>query len=73
MSRLTTDFPGSSALRSASFEIDETSGADRGTLDIQFTSGRSYTYENVPQRVFEELRDAGSPGQYFHSSIKDRY
>lgn len=73
MPKLTASFPGSLAIRSASFESDETSGDDRGTLDIQFMSGRSYTYENVPQRVFEELRDAPSAGTYWHSSIKDRY
>jgi hypothetical protein len=62
----------STALVRAEFEQDETS-ADRGRLDIEFTSGQSYSFENVPQRVFEELRDARSPGTYYHQHIRDRY
>lgn len=62
--RLTCDFQ-SAALRSASYD------PDGGTLDITFTSGRTFTYEGVPAEVFYALRDAPSPGQYYHQEIKN--
>lgn len=42
-------------------------------LKIQFTSGRTYVYEGVPQEVADGLSTASSPGQYFNSSIKHVY
>lgn len=57
----------SEALASATYD-DETE-----RLEITFTSGRDYTFEGVPSRVFEELRDAASPGRYFHQNIKGAY
>jgi hypothetical protein len=71
MPRLTCDFESTALLRAAF-----TPGGDddsTGTLDITFTSGKTFTFENVPQKVFEELRDAPSPGSYYHSSIKGAY
>lgn len=70
MPRLTCQFE-STALRSAAFSYGD--DPEQGTLDITFTSGATFTYENVPQRLFEELRDAPSPGRFYHSNIKDRY
>lgn len=66
MPRLTCDFQ-STALSRASYDPESQ------TLDITFTSGRSFTYESVPERVFEELRDAPSPGSFYHNNIRDRY
>lgn len=57
----------STALTSATYDDEAMS------LDVAFFDGRTYTYENVPQKVFEELRDARSPGSYFHAYIKNRY
>ena len=70
MPRLTCDFQSAALSRAAWTPHGE---GDDGTLDITFTSGRTFTYEGVPQRVFEELRDAPSPGSFYHSNIKDRY
>lgn len=42
-------------------------------LEITFASGESYTFDNVPSDVAEGLRDAGSPGSYYHANIKGRY
>lgn len=64
--RLTCDFQ-STALSKASYD------PDGGTLDITFTSGRTFTYEGVPAEVFYELRDSGSPGSFFHAQIKNNY
>lgn len=57
----------STALASAEYD-DETQ-----TLDVTFRNGRSYTFENVPETVFEGLRHAPSPGSYFTSNIKGAY
>ena len=46
---------------------------DSETLDLTFEGGRTYTYEGVPQSVFEGLRDAPSAGQYWRANIKDAY
>ena len=43
------------------------------TLVITFRSGRSYDFRNVPKDVYEGLRDASSPGQYYHQNIKGAY
>ncbi len=43
------------------------------TLEVTTTKGRTYSHPNVPQGVFEGLRDASSPGRYWHSRIKDSY
>jgi hypothetical protein len=57
----------SSALQGADYD------PDTSQLTISFRSGKSYTFENVPERVFTELQDAASPGAYFHQYIKDQY
>lgn len=40
------------------------------TLQVIFKNGSTYQYFDVPERVFEELRDAGSVGAYLSSNIK---
>ena len=57
----------STALRGASYD-DETQ-----TLDVDFRNGQSYTFEGVPSEVALGLRDAPSPGSYFHKNIKGVY
>ncbi len=46
---------------------------DDGELMITFQDGRRHSYSGVPQRVFEELIDAGSVGAYFNAYVRDRY
>ena len=46
---------------------------DSQTLQIEFNNGTRYQYFDVPERVFTELRDAGSPGGYLASNIKGVY
>lgn len=57
----------SSFLSRASYDTDSQ------TLTVSFKGGKSYTYEGVPQDVFEGLRDADSPGQYYAANIKTVY
>lgn len=57
----------SSTLLSAGYD------SGRHILELQFVSGDVYRYFEVPGKVFEELLEAISHGQYFNYSIKDRY
>lgn len=40
------------------------------TLEIEFLTGSTYQYFDVPQQVFEGLKTASSPGQYFAQHVK---
>lgn len=43
-------------------------------LFIRFQSGdRIYMYEDVPMKVWTELKNADSAGQYFNRSIRGEY
>jgi KTSC domain len=57
----------SSALSSAEYD-DETQ-----TLTLTFTSGRSYTYDDVPEDVYDRLVMDPSPGRFYMDYIKDQY
>ncbi len=46
---------------------------ERQTLTITFKGGRSYTYQQVPPDVYEQLCSADSPGTFWRQSIKDTY
>lgn len=46
---------------------------DSETLQVEFNSGGTYQYFDVPQQVFEDLRDAASVGQYLNQCIKGVY
>jgi KTSC domain len=46
---------------------------DSQTLQVEFNNGSNYQYFDVPERVFNELRDAGSVGAYLASNIKGVY
>ncbi|MGA9773656.1 MAG: KTSC domain-containing protein [Blastocatellia bacterium] len=43
------------------------------TLEVIFTSGRIYCYENVPASEYKGLMEAQSKGQYMRYSIIDMY
>jgi hypothetical protein len=45
-------------------------GWEDGVLTIEFRSGDTYQYFDVPSGVFHELMAAGSKGQYFRENIK---
>ena len=42
-------------------------------LDVQFVSGRHYSYHDVPAEVAEDMRRAFSKGSYFNRRIRNRY
>jgi len=47
--------------------------ADAKSLRITFVTGLVYQYKDVPQKVFNMLKSAGSKGRYFNHYIKDKY
>jgi len=44
-----------------------------GELLILFTSGKAYTYYDVPQQVYRDLLRAPSQGRYFLEYIEGQY
>ncbi|MES2494951.1 MAG: KTSC domain-containing protein [Pseudomonadota bacterium] len=42
-------------------------------LDIEFVSGRRYSYHDVPMSVASALTSAPSKGQFFNERIRDRF
>jgi hypothetical protein len=57
----------SSNLRRCSYDIETE------VLQIQFTSGKTYSYSGVPASVYNGLLEASSAGQYFNNNIKGVY
>ena len=46
---------------------------DTETMELEFVSGQTYTYEDVPISVFNGLITASSPGKFYHANIKDAF
>jgi hypothetical protein len=42
-------------------------------LWVEFTTGRRYVYEDVPEEVATTFRTAFSKGVYFNTRIRDRF
>lgn len=42
-------------------------------LDVQFVSGKRYSYHDVPPKTVEEMRSAFSKGSYYNRNIRDRF
>ena len=42
-------------------------------LDIQFVSGRRYSYFDVPEKLVADMTKASSKGSFFNQHIRDRY
>ena len=47
--------------------------ADKQTLRIVFGNGGVYKYADVPEKIYKELKEASSVGQYFNSQIRDKF
>jgi len=57
----------SSVIRSFDYDPQEQ------RLDIEFVSGRRYSYLDVPEEEVEAMRRAASRGGFFNRRIRDRY
>ena len=47
--------------------------ADKQILRIVFGNGNVYKYLDVPEKIYKELKETSSVGQYFNSQIKDKF
>ncbi|MDB9313788.1 lysine--tRNA ligase [Spirulina sp. CS-785/01] len=47
--------------------------AEKKILNIEFNNGSVYYYNDVPESVYNELKNAPSLGQYFNQFIRDKY
>lgn len=45
----------------------------RGTLEIEFVSGKIYQYFNVPQGIYDDLLEARSVGEYFNHHVRGQF
>jgi hypothetical protein len=64
---ITHDTPNSSNIAQVKYDDD------RGTLYIDFRSGKTYRYDDVPYEIWNGLLEAPSVGQYFNQNIKNQY
>ena len=62
---MTRETIASTALRSAGWEA--------GTLEVEFTTGQVWQYQNVPESMFKEMMNASSSGQYFQANIRNQF
>lgn len=46
---------------------------DERRLDVLFTTGRRYSYHDVPLEAVDAFRAAFSKGRYFNAHIRDTY
>ena len=46
---------------------------DKEALLVEFNSGDTYQYENVPEQAYRDLMDAESMGSHFHTFIRSVY
>lgn len=42
-------------------------------LDVQFVSGKRYSYFDVPEQIAVDMTRASSKGVFFNRRIRDRY
>jgi lysyl-tRNA synthetase class 2 len=42
-------------------------------LHVVFQSGRRYTYQDVPEKVFLAMKAAFSKGEYFNEHVRNQY
>jgi hypothetical protein len=63
------------AMRSVRSSFIVAAGYDPDTqiMEVEMTSGRSYTHPNVPPEVYENLLTADSPGRFYNDNIKGVY
>jgi hypothetical protein len=57
----------SSLIREASYDTT------RRTLTVVLNTGRSYTYQNVDQSVYQGLISAESAGRFFNRNIVGKF
>ena len=46
---------------------------DEHRLDVEFVTGKRYSYHEVPARIADGMRAALSKGRYFNREVRDRF
>lgn len=46
---------------------------EKQEMTVTFHHGGSYTFQQVPESVYDGMLNAGSAGQYFNSNVKGQY
>lgn len=46
---------------------------DTNTLEVCFASGGVHHFSECPKEIYEGLKNAQSPGSYFHTQIRRKY
>lgn len=64
---ITHDTPTSSNI--ARLQYDE----EVGKMQVEFRSGKTYEYDDVPYDIWNAFVSAPSAGKFFNSTIKDVY
>jgi hypothetical protein len=57
----------SSVIRSFSYDVGER------RLDVTFVSGRRYSYRDVPEELFVEMKLSFAKGEFFNRRIRGRF
>jgi lysyl-tRNA synthetase, class II len=52
-----------------SFDYD----GQKQILRVKFINGKIYKYHDVPDRVYQDWKNAPSVGQYFNTNVKDKF
>jgi lysyl-tRNA synthetase, class II len=47
--------------------------SEKKILKVDFTNGSVYLYRDVPESIYNNLKNAPSKGQYFNAEIKDKF
>jgi lysyl-tRNA synthetase, class II len=47
--------------------------ADKQILRVVFGNGSVYKYADVPEKIYKELKETSSVGQYFNSQVRDKF
>jgi len=62
-----TIHPDSSMIREYSYDDDTLE------LTVEFVKGGTYSYQGVPEEVFQAMQSASSVGRFFLNEIKGQY
>jgi lysyl-tRNA synthetase class 2 len=57
----------SNALKGFDYDLE------KKILRVEFVNGSIYQYQDVPESIYNELKDAPSKGQYFNAQIRDKF
>jgi len=51
----------------------KTIGYKEGILEVEFTSGSVYQYNEVPQEIYVNILEAESKGKYFAKVVRPKF